>query len=873
MSKALITALSVLFLTTQQVFPLVIQTNCEPIGFKQSPQFRVPEEPRDLASADFDGDGLVDLAVAFSFANQGFSVLRKTGTQEFGERFDFQIPSSVSTVSSVHVADLNSDGKPDVVVSSYLGNKVSIFPNISSGSNNIAFGVRSDYSTGGDYTHSTLLEDFDGDGRIDIVVGTRSTQSRVSVFRNAGSGQDINFALRQDFPMAAGGVNQMAAGDFDGDSKKDIAVGSFVSGPVYILRNTSSSSGDISFTSAPNLPISGTPGDIIAKDLNGDSRPDIAITVSGSTDRISVFPNLSSDSGAISFGQSQDFGPVDRGGLLNSADLTGDGRPELIHVNSNLNSVTLMRNDTQPSGNFSFAPIPWFFGTGLAPNGSLTGDFNSDGKVDIITTNRGSRSVSMLVNQGTAESLDFLARKDYPAFLNKNITSISAGDFDGDGDTDLAASSQNSNHFSIYRNDGTGHFSSRSEFNPLVSGVSGVITDSLTSGDFDGDGKPDIAVNGRWFDNLGNESSGVRLYRNTTNGNILAFELSSYAYQSAVLGNFLFDRIFSADFNGDGKLDLFATKSSITETGLILRNTSANAGVISFNFDGSVPLQRDRSIMLEDVDRDERIDIVHPFNFVIRALINSSAQAGSVTFVQREIPIPSSSFDLAMMADIDGNQTKDFIGVGQDLEIVLNTSFPGTFSVGPVFRYPDKNVGRGSSADFDGDGRVDLQFSRSLGYLFAEAYTNTSSGGAISLSQGIEIPYGGKGNVSPSRTNFLVEDLNLDGKADIISGTNSSYGLVSVLIGSPCSVPTFASVSGRVTTPAGIALRNATVTLIDSSGGRRQATTSSFGLYQFDNVALGLSYTISVASKRYRFPSRQILITDDVAGLDFIGLE
>lgn len=81
------------------------------------------------------------------------------------------------------------------------------------------------------------------------------------------------------------------------------------------------------------------------------------------------------------------------------------------------------------------------------------------------------------------------------------------------------------------------------------------------------------------------------------------------------------------------------------------------------------------------------------------------------------------------------------------------------------------------------------------------------------------------------------------------------------------------TISGRVTTPTGLGLRNATVTLIAPSGERRLATTSSFGIYNFADVSSGLSYTITVTSKRYRFAPRIQTISQSASNLDFTGLE
>jgi len=82
-----------------------------------------------------------------------------------------------------------------------------------------------------------------------------------------------------------------------------------------------------------------------------------------------------------------------------------------------------------------------------------------------------------------------------------------------------------------------------------------------------------------------------------------------------------------------------------------------------------------------------------------------------------------------------------------------------------------------------------------------------------------------------------------------------------------------ASVSGRVLTPSGLALRNATVSLITPQGQRRTATTSSFGLFSFDNIANGTDYTVTVSSKRYRFAPRTILVNGNTAMGDLVGLE
>lgn len=81
------------------------------------------------------------------------------------------------------------------------------------------------------------------------------------------------------------------------------------------------------------------------------------------------------------------------------------------------------------------------------------------------------------------------------------------------------------------------------------------------------------------------------------------------------------------------------------------------------------------------------------------------------------------------------------------------------------------------------------------------------------------------------------------------------------------------TVSGRVLTPDGRSLRNTIVSLIDSAGVRRFATSSSFGVYSFANVRTGETYTMTVTSKRYRFTPQILAINSSIANLDFFGLE
>jgi uncharacterized delta-60 repeat protein len=123
--------------------------------------------------------------------------------------------------------------------------------------------------------------------------------------------------------------------------------------------------------------------------------------------------------------------------------------------------------------------------------------------------------------------------------------------------------------------------------------------------------------------------------------------------------------------------------------------------------------------------------------------------------------------------------------------------------------------------------------------------------------------------------NVLAVALQLNGKI-IIAGSVSSYnGNAAVpdriLRLNGGSAP--ASVTGKVSTPGGLGIRNAVVALTDPQGVRQTATTSSFGVFTFNNVATGQTYIISVSSKRYRFAARSLPVNENLTNVDFVGLE
>ncbi len=109
-----------------------------------------------------------------------------------------------------------------------------------------------------------------------------------------------------------------------------------------------------------------------------------------------------------------------------------------------------------------------------------------------------------------------------------------------------------------------------------------------------------------------------------------------------------------------------------------------------------------------------------------------------------------------------------------------------------------------------------------------------------------------------------------------VAGTKSTGGTFEVgsgFWGGGATPVANVTVSGRVLTSDGRGLRNATVSITDSNGVSRIATTSSFGFFSFDNVSAGQAYTFRIFSRFFRFQPRTVQVDDNLTLADFVGLE
>ncbi|TAE90440.1 MAG: hypothetical protein EAY81_00780, partial [Bacteroidetes bacterium] len=386
------------------------------------------------------------------------------------------------------------------------------------------------------------------------------------IFSPAKTGiNSADFAAKVDFTTGANSSPYSAAiGDLDGDGKPDLAVTNNIANTVSVFRNTASSGSfsNSSFAAKADFATGSYPYKVAIGDLDGDGKPDLAIVNYGSND-VSILRNTST-SGVISFVSKQDFttGANSQPVSLAIDDLNGDGKPDIATSNFTGNNVSILRN-TSLSGTIGFeTPISFTTGTNSKPNSIAIGDLDGDGKPDIATANFNTNNFSVFRNTSTSGTIGFATKQDFSTGTNSQPVSVAIGDLDGDGKQDLALLNLGTATISVFRNTansgsiGSGSFAAKVDFATLAN------PRFVTMGDLNGDGKTDLVT-------VGMGLGGVSVFRNTTTGAGIAS--NSFAAKQDMSPGLISFSVAIGDLDGDGKPDFVIPNLNLNNISL-LRN-------------------------------------------------------------------------------------------------------------------------------------------------------------------------------------------------------------------------------------------------------------------------------------------------------------
>ena len=677
--------------------------------------------------ADFNGDGNLDVAVGGS--NGELLIFFGTGKGTFRVGPETLISTQINRqLDFIVAADLNGDGRPDVVLVGPSDVYVAL------GNGDGTFGpptvIPMANASGG-----LSLGDFNGDGKLDLALSTNTYTAPfvggAVILLGRGDG---TFGPALNTPLLPYGTWSIAAADLNGDRKLDLVVteaGAANGSPAFNGLSVLLGNGDGTFGTPQNIPIKNGAVAVAIADLNHDGKPDLAVATPG---RLAILLG----NGDCTF-RAPSYYPGGGVASVAVADVNGDGIPDVV---TDLVAVYFGKGD----GTFRQAV---YYEAANGPEGSALGDLRHTGKPDIVTAALAGESFSVLLNRGNGTYADGVQVN-----LGVPLLNVAKGDFNGDGKPDLAVAT--SNGLTILR--GTGQPASPFQ-------VGQTITFSLaplfvTAADFNGDGKLDLAVT------LNNNAGTYQVAVVLGNGD------GTFGAPLLSEGDSLMFSLGVGDFNGDGKLDIVTSGVSI-----LLGNGDGT-------FHPPVPIDTvdSKFVTVGDFNGDGKLDfaVAAPSDNVYDAMIYLGN--GDGTF---QAPLQASTGRLpsaAAAADLNGDGNLDLVVVNGVYQggctaagfAVLLGNGDGTFQ-------PPQEYCQGfwitlwgvAVTDLNGDGKPDVVIADDGGAA-ASFYVNRGDG-TFEFTGNFGTDYGPTYMVTGAFHTGSVA-----GKADVV--TMNSDGTLSLLI-------------------------------------------------------------------------------------------
>lgn len=354
--------------------------------FATDERFAVGRRPRMVRVADMNRDIHLDLVVA-NLDSKDLSILlgRGDGT------FEPQIRTAVSDIPrDIAIGHLNGDINPDVVATNFAQSRVSVFLGLGDGTFQAErrFSVRESGNPYSAEPRSVALADLNGDGKLDIITGNANTDS-IAVLLGQGNG---NFGAATEFEAGNFPLDIHVA-DINGDQALDVVFAS-TNDPdnpndqaqSRVVRLLGRGDGSFDEETTQRYETGGAPRGMVLTDLDNDGNHD-AITAHPGNDRIYILEGR----GAGKFMRGELCRSGEGPNSVAVAELNGDGLLDIVTTNNSESiSVLLGRGDLRYSG-------PYDYTVGADPIAGVLADLDQDGTLDCVVANRITDDVSVLM--------------------------------------------------------------------------------------------------------------------------------------------------------------------------------------------------------------------------------------------------------------------------------------------------------------------------------------------------------------------------------------------------------------------------------------------------------------------------------------------
>lgn len=386
------------------LFPLAGRAQFSAVtAFSTGPNSR----PVGLVAADVNGDGKLDMLTANYDSSEGGVLLNTTPIGATAPTFAPVATFSVgfgTSPYSVAAPDVDGDGKPDLITANVTPNTVTVLRNTTlMGATTPTFAPLVTFSTGpGTSPYRLVTADVNSDGKPDLVLANLNSTAGV-LLNTTPVGGTLSFAPVVTFPTGSGSVNYgIGTGDVNGDGKPDLLTADVSGNAAGILLNTTPV-GATTPTFAPlvtfSTGFSSSPYSITAGDVNSDGKLDLL--VASNSDAAVVLRNTTPPGGTLSFAPAVTFAVAAYSypNSITTADVNGDGKLDMLMANRGGSTASVLLNVTPAGGTLSFIAYTNSTGSYSFPYVIAAADVNGDGKSDLLTANSATNTAAVLLNQ------------------------------------------------------------------------------------------------------------------------------------------------------------------------------------------------------------------------------------------------------------------------------------------------------------------------------------------------------------------------------------------------------------------------------------------------------------------------------------------